>query len=76
MTTAHKPTPAVASFLAREHQLLIGGEWLEACSDKRIEVLNPADKKVISSVAEAGSKDVDRAVEAARKAFDLSLIHI
>ena len=70
MTTAYKPTPAVASFLAREHQLLIGGEWLEACSEKRIEVLNPADKKVISSVAEAGSKDVDRAVEAARKAFD------
>ena len=70
MTTVYKPTPAVASFLARKHQLLIGGEWLEACSEKRIEVLNPADKKVISTVAEGASIDVDRAVEAARAAFD------
>ena len=33
-------------------------------------MLNPADKKVISTVAEGASIDVDRAVEAARAAFD------
>jgi aldehyde dehydrogenase (NAD+) len=49
-------------------KLLIGGEWVE--SSKTFDTVNPATGEVITQVAEAGAEDVDRAVRAARKAFD------
>ncbi|MBZ0254379.1 MAG: aldehyde dehydrogenase family protein, partial [Candidatus Methylomirabilis sp.] len=51
-------------------KLLIGGQWTEAASGKRFETLNPASGEVLTTVAEAGPEDVDRAVAAARKAFE------
>ncbi|MDZ8140836.1 MAG: aldehyde dehydrogenase family protein [Nostoc sp. DedQUE04] len=50
-------------------QLLINNEWVEGVSGKRFETINPATGEVICDVAEAQASDVDRAVEAARKAF-------
>jgi aldehyde dehydrogenase (NAD+) len=50
--------------------LLIGGEWVEAASGRRFETVNPSTGEVISSVAEAGPEDVDRAVRAARAALE------
>ena len=58
------------SFLARSHGLLIGGNWLVASGGEPIGVINPADGKAISAIGEASLADVDKAVEAARKAFD------
>ncbi|WP_138506487.1 aldehyde dehydrogenase family protein [Nostoc sp. PA-18-2419] len=50
-------------------QLLINNEWVEGVSEKRFETINPATGEVICDVAEAQASDVDRAVEAACKAF-------
>ncbi len=57
-------------FLARRHKLLIGGKWVDAVSGKTFPVYNPADGRKLADVAEGGAEDVDRAVEAARKAFE------
>ncbi|MBV8559755.1 MAG: aldehyde dehydrogenase family protein, partial [Acidimicrobiia bacterium] len=50
--------------------LYIGGEWVAPVSGKTIEVINPATEEVVGVVPEASEADVDRAVEAARTAFD------
>ena len=49
--------------------LLIGGQWVEG-SGRAFETSNPATGEVLTTVAEAGEKDVNQAVAAARKAFD------
>src|SRR3990172_1141337 len=49
-------------------RLFIGGEYVESTSDRAIEVENPATEEVIAEVPDASAGDVDRAVEAARKA--------
>ena len=49
-------------------KLLIGGEWVATA--KTFDTINPATGEVITQVAEAGPSEVDRAVRAARKAFD------
>ena len=65
-----EPSAAVARFLKRTHKLLIGGEWVESKSQKRIPVTDPATGREIASVADANAADVDRAVAAARQAFE------
>ncbi len=54
----------------RQTRLLIDGQWVEAASGKTFETLNPATGQVIARVAEADVEDVNRAVSAARRAFD------
>ncbi|HKW26847.1 MAG TPA: aldehyde dehydrogenase family protein [Terriglobales bacterium] len=49
-------------------KLLIGGEWV--ATSKSFDSINPGTGEVITQVAEAGAAEVDRAVKAARKAFD------
>jgi len=51
-------------------QLFIGGEYVPAASGKTFPVLNPATNEVLTELAEASVEDVDRAVKAARQAFD------
>lgn len=51
-------------------QLFIGGEYVFSASGKTFSVLNPANNEVLTELAEAGVEDVNRAVAAARKAFD------
>jgi aminomuconate-semialdehyde/2-hydroxymuconate-6-semialdehyde dehydrogenase len=51
-------------------QLFIDGEYVPAAKGKTFAVLNPANNAVLAEVAEAGVEDVERAVAAARKAFD------
>ena len=50
--------------------MFIGGEWVEAASGATDDVLNPATEEVVGSVPRGGAPDVDRAVEAAREAFE------
>jgi betaine-aldehyde dehydrogenase/aminobutyraldehyde dehydrogenase len=53
-----------------KHQNFIGGEWVDSASGETMEVLNPATGEVIAEVPKASAKDVDRAVQAAKKAFE------
>ena len=48
---------------------LIGGEWVEAAERGTMEVLNPATGEVIAEVPRGTAADVDRAVEAAQRAW-------
>ena len=51
-------------------RLFIGGQWVEAISRQRLEVVSPATEEVLLSYPEAGPADIDRAVAEAREAFD------
>ena len=51
-------------------QMLIDGKWVEAASGKRFETRNPATGELLATVAEGDKEDIDRAVAAARRAFD------
>src|SRR6476659_11460151 len=51
-------------------RLYIGGEWVQPSSSSTIEVISPFTTEVIGSTPEAQNADVDRAVAAARAAFD------
>lgn len=53
-----------------EYGLLIGGEWVAAEGGKTSETRNPATGEVLARVAAASPADVDRAVKAARAAFE------
>src|SRR5258708_7724129 len=57
---------------AKAHQtkMLIDGEWVDSASGRTFETINPATGEVITRVAEGGKADVDRAVKAARNAFE------
>jgi acyl-CoA reductase-like NAD-dependent aldehyde dehydrogenase len=57
-------------FAAREQQLLIDGSRVAAADGQTFETLDPATGLPITSVAQAGPEDVDRAVNAARRAFE------
>ncbi len=50
-------------------KLYIDGVWVEPVARERIDVLNPATEAVVGRVAAANDEDVDRAVQAARRAF-------
>jgi aldehyde dehydrogenase (NAD+) len=54
----------------RRTQMLIDGKWVDSASGKTFETLNPATGEIIAQVAEGDKEDVDRAVKAARKAFE------
>lgn len=54
----------------RVTQLLIDGKFVNSTSGKTFDTFNPATEEKITSVQEADRADVDKAVKAARKAFD------
>jgi 1-pyrroline dehydrogenase len=54
----------------KEQQMFVGGEWVPSQSGQTQDVLNPATGEVIATVPKGTEQDVDRAVTAARKAFD------
>lgn len=64
------PSNTVRDFIARTPRLLINGEWVGACAGKTLAVFDPATGREICRVAEAGAEDVERAVVAARAAFE------
>src|SRR5258706_6657045 len=51
-------------------KLIINGEAVDAASGKTFTTVNPATEEPLCAVAEAGAEDVDRAVKAARAAFE------
>ena len=73
MVTATVEIPThqdVLSFVGAPRKMLIGGRWLDAASGKTFPTYNPATGEVLAHVAEGNSIDVDKAVTAARKAFE------
>ncbi len=54
----------------RPKKLLIAGEWVEAVSGTTFPSINPSTGKVIAEVAEGAAEDANRAVAAARQAFE------
>ncbi len=73
MATALKIDPLedrVHSFVSRTHKMLINGKWVEAASGKTFATYNPATGEILARVAEGDREDIDRAVKAARAAFE------
>ncbi|WP_051300633.1 aldehyde dehydrogenase [Actinomadura rifamycini] len=61
---------ALAGIGVERERLFIGGEWAAPSTDGAIDVVSPHTGEVIASVAGAAPADADRAVAAARAAFD------
>ena len=73
MATATQAIPVdenVSKYVAKKRQMLINGKWVDAASGKTFPTYNPATGEVLAHVAEGDKEDVDRAVAAARAAFD------
>ncbi|HUA87774.1 MAG TPA: aldehyde dehydrogenase family protein [Bryobacteraceae bacterium] len=61
---------SVNHFVAKPRRMLIDGKWVDAASGKTFPTYNPSSGEVLAYVAEGGKEDIDRAVAAARAAFD------
>ncbi|MCH8204369.1 MAG: aldehyde dehydrogenase family protein [Candidatus Hydrogenedentes bacterium] len=59
-----------SAFLSSPRKMLINGEWVESASGKTFPVYNPATGEEMIQVAEGDTEDINRAVAAARKAFE------
>ncbi len=59
-----------SDFLSKTQQMFIDGRFMQAASGKTFPAYNPANGEVLTRVPEAESEDVERAVSAARRAFD------
>jgi acyl-CoA reductase-like NAD-dependent aldehyde dehydrogenase len=73
MTTAALPdalSDAARDFAGGPHRLLIGGERVDAADGRSFETIDPSTGQAIAEVSKAGGEDVDRAVGAARAAFE------
>ena len=54
----------------KSYQQFIGGRWVDAASGETLDVENPATGEVVARVPSSGEEDVNRAVDAASKAFE------
>ncbi|WDO06542.1 aldehyde dehydrogenase family protein [Streptomyces murinus] len=68
----YAPAPESRSVvdIAPSYGLFIDGEFTDATGGKVFKTVSPSTEEVLSEVAEASEEDVDRAVKAARKAFE------
>jgi len=62
--------PTVQSFVTRKLPMLVDGRFVDAASGKTFETYDPATGEVLARVAEGDREDVERAVRAARRAFE------
>jgi aldehyde dehydrogenase (NAD+) len=56
--------------LRHPDKLYIGGEWVAPSTDRRFQIVHPGTGEIAISVPEAREDDIDRAIAAARRAFD------
>src|SRR5207245_10535539 len=54
----------------KHRQMFVGGEWVDAASGEAQPIISPATGEVIAEVPKATAEDVDRAIAAAKKAFE------
>lgn len=62
-------TVNIRDYIADQYELFIGGEFVKPQTGEYLDVYNPATGEQLSKVAKANESDVDRAVQAAQKAF-------
>jgi phenylacetaldehyde dehydrogenase len=60
----------VQRFITEQRKMLIGGDWVDSASGHTLDVYNPATEEVIAHVPAGNHEDIDRAVAAARRAFE------
>lgn len=60
---------SVQQFIARQHGHFVQGKWITAETSERIELVNPTTEQVIGTIAIAGQKEVEQAVQSAHDAF-------
>ena len=60
----------VETFTRAPRQLFINGKWADAASGKTFETPNPATGETLAHIAEGDAEDINRAVRAARRAFE------
>jgi phenylacetaldehyde dehydrogenase len=60
----------VNEFISKPRKMLINGKWTEAASGKTFPTYDPSTGEVLARIAEGDREDIDRAVKAARAAFD------
>lgn len=61
---------AARRWIRSPKRMLIGGSWVEAADGGRFDTLDPSDGSVLASVPRGRAEDIDRAVSAARAAFE------
>jgi aldehyde dehydrogenase (NAD+) len=71
-TWEYAPAPEARDIvsLASSYGLFIGGEFVDPVDGDAMKTVNPATEEVLAEFGTAGPKDVDRAVTAARRAYD------
>jgi phenylacetaldehyde dehydrogenase len=69
MTAVAEVGQATRDFVGTSRRMLIGGQWVEAASGKTFATIDPATEQEIVQVAHGEAEDIDRAVGAARRAF-------
>ena len=67
---APAPESRSAATIASQYDLYINGAWQKPVSKKYFSTINPATEEKLAEVADAGQEDVNRAVTAARTAYD------
>ena len=73
MSTAQKEVISdqhVRAFLDEPRKMLINGKWVDSASGKTFQSFNPATGSVLAEMSEGDREDINRAVSAARAAFD------
>lgn len=66
---SNKESEAFLEAHKRKFPLYINGKWTKPASDAYFDTINPATREHLAQIAEAGEKDVDNAVKAAKKAL-------
>ncbi len=69
-TSVVQMDPKVSGYVGKTHKMLINGKWVDAASGKTFPTYNPATGEVLSNIAEGDKEDINRAVKAARAAFE------
>jgi aldehyde dehydrogenase (NAD+) len=72
VTFEYAPAPESRSIvdIADSYGLFIDGAFVDTIDGAQFKTVNPATEEVLSSITEAGAEDVDRAVRAARRAYE------
>jgi phenylacetaldehyde dehydrogenase len=68
--TQSRISPGITAWLDRPKRNLIAGRWVPSATGKVFDVFNPADGSVLARVPDSDREDINRAVAAARQAFE------
>jgi phenylacetaldehyde dehydrogenase len=70
MSTMNSPEMTLPALLSQPLKMLIDGEWVTGHSGARMDVINPSNGQVLVQESLGGAREVDLAVQAARRAFE------